>query len=125
MATPDFEQQFRIFREHGNKFKNRINKLRNPALSNLTAWGEAQDLLGFFVPEYPESFQGFEDVLKEVFEQRRDHYLGRIDTRSYRDEAAQRLDTISTEDLAKLRPAFLCISTLIFSEEKSLRSHRD
>lgn len=61
-----------------NKFFNVRTKLRNPKLGNETAWEEAQPLFKFFTEDYPEKYKPYLSIIHDVFNLRREAFLGRI-----------------------------------------------
>lgn len=64
-----------LISQTNKEFFNVRIKIKNPHLSNSTAWQEAQPLFEQIVDGYPDNFLPYQELLRQIFDIRRDTYL--------------------------------------------------
>lgn len=102
----------RIFNPSGNNFKNVSEKVRNGRLHPDSAWIELQPLLENYVPEYPKKFQDYLNLLREVFEIRREAYFFPEKRETASNEVREKLSQVSEDVQDLLTPPIVCIRDL-------------
>lgn len=102
----------RIYNPEGHSFKNVADKVRNGRLHPDTAWYELQPLLANYVPEYPENYLDYQNLLKEIFEIRRDAYFYSEKRENASKVIIEKLSRLSEEVQDLLTPPVVCIRDL-------------
>lgn len=101
-----------LFEQQSHKFVNVVTKVRNRVLGNDSAWDEAQPLFSFFVGSYPDSYQDHFDLLRRVFNLRRNAFLEKIQTSEASDEIKKLVLELDPEAQEKLTGMIVCIRDL-------------
>lgn len=114
----------RIFNPEGNNFKNVSEKVRNGRLNPDSAWIELQPLLENYVPDYPEKFKGYQNLLREIFEIRREAYFFPEKRETASSEVRKKLSQASEEVQDLLTPPVVCIRDLFNLEAPRSKPRR-
>ena len=102
----------RIYNPEGNNFRNVADKVRNARLHPDTAWNELQPLLANYVPEYPEKYKPYQELLKEIFEIRRAAYFYPERRENASKEIRNKLSTLRDQTQELLTAPVVCIRDL-------------
>ena len=113
----EYSQYLAHIRQETRKFKNVISKIRNPHLSHLVAWEEAQEPLQYFVKDYPANYQATEEAIRKVFEVRRKAFLRQIDEKTVSAELRSITDHLTDNEWDLCEKPFTLIRDLIFHQE--------
>lgn len=81
-----------VLNPQDNKFRNVRIKIRNPVLRNDAAWDVAQALFSVKIPKYPEEYGPYLKIIRDVFDVRRNSFLGKIPT----EEASRKVEELVT-----------------------------
>lgn len=102
-----------FFEQSSHKFVNVVTKVRNRVLGNDSAWDEAQPLFVFVSRgKFPDSYQDHRDLLRRVFNLRRNAFLEKIQTSEASGEIKKLVLELDPEAQEKLTGMIVCIRDL-------------
>lgn len=99
-------------------------KVKNPKLSNDTAWEEAQPMFAYCLEGYPEEYDPYLSRIQDIFNLRRGVFLRRIPSNGVSEQIQRLLEDLKPEERELTRPLVVAIRDFFDIPAPSGRYHR-
>lgn len=106
------ERESPLSKIEGNKYSNLLDKIRNHKVGNDAAWHETQHLLSLIVDGYPQNYRSLDVIIREIFNARRNAYLGEMETREASAVVQSLAKTLRGKNRELIDEPIICIRDL-------------